>query len=132
MTYEESEHQKTKEEILESFRSEIALKKQAEMAKKAESKGKHYDPHFDDIDPQHLEWNEYEAHRDLELMDPDTFRKLREERLAAFSDKLDEEEDKKHKSVKMFWAYLANMMDVYAYNQMQLEGALGTDNENDS
>lgn len=131
MGHEETEQVKTGEEVLEDFRSEIALKKREEMAKKAKSGGKRYDPHFDDIDPQYLGKEDYEAYRNLELMDPSTFRRLRQERFAAFSDKLNEEEDDRHKSVKTFWAYLANLFDVYTYNRMRLEGTLSADNERD-
>lgn len=130
MPYGETEQAKTKEEALDHFRAEMALKKQEEMAKKAQSGGKSYDPHFDDIDPQYLEWGDYETYRDLELMDDGTFRRLRAERLAASRGQGDED-GARHQSIKIFWAYMTSLFNRHTYNRMRLEGKLGSEDDND-
>jgi len=51
---------------LELFREKIAMIKAIEMAKKKKSKGKDYNPHFDDINPEDLTEDDCEIYKKFE------------------------------------------------------------------
>lgn len=118
---ETTTEEKLQEERLLKFRHEIQRLKDEEMRKKAETNAEQYNPHFDDIDPNDLERKEYEAFRDLELMEGDMLRGLRSARRKEMPDNPTEPELKKWRSIDTFWAYLANAI----YGSMEKRNKYG-------
>lgn len=104
----------TEEELLAGLRREIEEIRKAEMTDKESwlargRKGKAYDPHFDEIDPQDL------TSEDLELYEKFKKGKLSFEEMKVYQDRISKEiiddfESPINKSRINFQAYLANKL----------------------